>query len=331
MATTYQLPSYLSSLNTTAPDEFELPSAATLGTEQGQYIHNALSGYAGMPIIQSQLAGEVSPDVMSNIYQTAAERGVSGSGVGSPNSNAAMLRALGLTSMGQQEKGLSSLNSAIGTVPALNPLGLSGQALSAYQTQLSQAEENARAQLSAQNQAAIAAANRDTELEKARMEAQNAALNRSAQQQAQSAALAAQQQAAQQAQQRIDSQNAAQAKMLEQMIRNYEQGRTGGGGGGGGGTGSGGGNGIPLYQDQGTGTRGTGSGVMMNLPISDWEYQSLLNAGYTPQEVRYLFGQEPSSMEDEFLDEQDAFDAANQEFYGPYEYPDQEYDPYYGI
>jgi hypothetical protein len=86
------------------------------------YIQN-LPGYTGMMagqsgIIGDQLKGMVPADVMANLNQWGAERGVStGIGGNSPNTNAAVLRAMGLTSLAQQQTGMSNLQRAIGEIP----------------------------------------------------------------------------------------------------------------------------------------------------------------------------------------------------------------------
>jgi len=66
--------------------------------------------------IASNLAGQVNPDVLSLMAQQAAERGV-GFGPDSPNSSAAYLRALGMTSTGLQNLGQQQLGQAIATTP----------------------------------------------------------------------------------------------------------------------------------------------------------------------------------------------------------------------
>ncbi len=82
-----------------------------------------LPGYASMREQQSgnigaQLRGEVPMDVRNLITQAGAERGVmGGQAAGSPNANAAWLRALGLTSIGQQQAGQAGLTAAIQQTP----------------------------------------------------------------------------------------------------------------------------------------------------------------------------------------------------------------------
>lgn len=67
--------------------------------------------------IGSMLRGEVPSDVLNEILQTGAERGIMTGMPGSPNSNAAMLRALGLTSLGLQQTGEQELTGAIARTP----------------------------------------------------------------------------------------------------------------------------------------------------------------------------------------------------------------------
>jgi hypothetical protein len=75
-------------------------------------------------VIADQMAGKVGDDVLQQLIQSAAERGiVTGSPMGS-GSNAAYLRALGLTSMDLQNKGLTNFSKAIEDTPVpqlLNP------------------------------------------------------------------------------------------------------------------------------------------------------------------------------------------------------------------
>ena len=78
---------------------------------------------AGSQNILNNLQGIVSPDVTNQLAQMAAQRGV-GFGAGAPNTNAALLSALGQTSMGLQNLGQQQLTSAIGRTPvgpAFNP------------------------------------------------------------------------------------------------------------------------------------------------------------------------------------------------------------------
>jgi hypothetical protein len=74
---------------------------------------------------QQELSGQVPQDVQNLLAQQSAERGVAtGEAPGSPNTNAAYLQALGLTSLGQQQTGMSNFDTLFGMTPtgaAYNP------------------------------------------------------------------------------------------------------------------------------------------------------------------------------------------------------------------
>lgn len=85
-------------------------------------IRMNLPGYEGamgqaMGDIQSGLRGQLPPDVISLIQQQAAERGVAAGIPGSQNVDAAYLRALGLTSLGQMSQAQGQLTNLMGAIP----------------------------------------------------------------------------------------------------------------------------------------------------------------------------------------------------------------------
>lgn len=85
-------------------------------------LQTNLPGYAGMIGQSSQniaghLAGQIPQDVINQITQQAAERGTATGLAGSPNSSAALLAALGKTSIGLQSQGEQELTAAIGRTP----------------------------------------------------------------------------------------------------------------------------------------------------------------------------------------------------------------------
>jgi len=92
------------------------------GQAVAPYIAN-LPGYQDMVKassgnIEDLLAGKVPADVISIMQEQAAERGVGGGfGPDSPNTNAAYLRALGLTSLGEKQQGETELTNAIARTP----------------------------------------------------------------------------------------------------------------------------------------------------------------------------------------------------------------------
>lgn len=101
-------------------------TASNLNTfNQGQLLgqyNMAIPNYAALTATASgnalqQLNGQVPQDVISQLLQGAAERGISGGMPESDNSNAAYLRALGLTSIGQQATGMSNLHQLSADAP----------------------------------------------------------------------------------------------------------------------------------------------------------------------------------------------------------------------
>ena len=72
---------------------------------------------ASLANINSDLAGVLNPDVVNQLTQQSAERGVGNGSIGSPNSNAALMKLLGLTSTGLQETGASELNALTASAP----------------------------------------------------------------------------------------------------------------------------------------------------------------------------------------------------------------------
>lgn len=94
---------------------------ASAGGAETQLDQN-LPGYAGardksMANINSLLSGQIPEDVVRQLSQRAAERGVAIGSPGSPNSMAALLQALGLTSLGLQQQGEQALTGAVGRTP----------------------------------------------------------------------------------------------------------------------------------------------------------------------------------------------------------------------
>lgn len=85
--------------------------------------------------IVSNLAGEVPPDVINLLQQQGAERGVGMGAVGSPNAGAQYLKALGLTSIGQQDKGQTQLTQAIQRTPTSPLFNVASQMISPQEMQ----------------------------------------------------------------------------------------------------------------------------------------------------------------------------------------------------
>lgn len=106
----------------TAPGgpSFTTPDVSALGKDAADYMASYFENYPGMEGIQSDLAGILSPDVRRQIYQSAAERGVAIGAPGSENADAAMLRAIGLTSQQLRQQGQQNLLGAIQSAPQLD-------------------------------------------------------------------------------------------------------------------------------------------------------------------------------------------------------------------
>lgn len=99
-----------------------LGRASDLASQVNAYnrgnFYAGIPNYTGMAAqssanIGSALRGELPEDVIGAIQQQAAERGISTGAYGSPNANAAYLRALGLTSLDQQRFGEQALTGAV--------------------------------------------------------------------------------------------------------------------------------------------------------------------------------------------------------------------------
>lgn len=88
-------------------------------------------------LIGQELGGQVPADVISLLQQQGAERGAAtGMAPGSPNANAAYLRALGLTSIDQQQRGEANLTSALGRNPGAPIVDPSRFVMTPYQQAL---------------------------------------------------------------------------------------------------------------------------------------------------------------------------------------------------
>jgi hypothetical protein len=97
-------------LNTQIAQQAALPYQLNLPN------YGAMTGQSSQNIL-SLLRGQVPQDVANQIAQMGAERGVATGSIGSPNSETALLRSLGLTSLGLQQQGESELTGAVGRTP----------------------------------------------------------------------------------------------------------------------------------------------------------------------------------------------------------------------
>lgn len=96
-----------SSSSTTSPQD--QTSLQNLRSYLGQL---APLSQQSLPVISSEISGQLPSDVQAQLNQQAAERGVSTGTTGSPNAGAAYLRALGLNSLQMQQLGQQNLSQA---------------------------------------------------------------------------------------------------------------------------------------------------------------------------------------------------------------------------
>lgn len=121
----------------------------------------AIPGYGGLVKtatgnIAEELAGNVPMDVVNEIIQAGAERGILTGSPGSPGANAAMLKALGLTSLGMQQSGQQGLLAMEQAAPIAKPFDISSMFVTPEEMQQAQLAANIYA--SAPNPAAAALA-----------------------------------------------------------------------------------------------------------------------------------------------------------------------------
>lgn len=76
---------------------------------------------ANVPGLAERSHGQLPMDVITQLLQQAAERGISTGAPGGPSSNASYLRALGLTSLGVSTDAAHELEAGIAGAPKLDP------------------------------------------------------------------------------------------------------------------------------------------------------------------------------------------------------------------
>jgi hypothetical protein len=127
-----------------------------------QNYNMAIPNYAALTqqasnVTGQELNGQVPQDVISQLLQQAAERGIMTGGAGSPNTNAAYLRALGLTSLGQQQTGMGNLSQIIQEAPKAPLMDASSLFVTADQEQQANAARELYASAPIPSAAAAAA------------------------------------------------------------------------------------------------------------------------------------------------------------------------------
>jgi hypothetical protein len=98
------------------------PATTATAIQTGNTVNAQLPGYQNSLAtiggnISSEVAGQLPPDVIRQIQQSAAERGVSTGSPGSDNSNASYLQSLGLNSLQLQQTGQQNLQSILPSLP----------------------------------------------------------------------------------------------------------------------------------------------------------------------------------------------------------------------
>lgn len=117
-------------------------SGAALPFEMNLPGYNSMLDTASVNT-QQDLSGQVPQDVQNQLQEQAAERGVAtGEAPGSPNTTAAYLQALGLTSLGQEQTGMSNLSQLM----AQTPQGASYNPANSFVTPAQQQDANQAAQ-----------------------------------------------------------------------------------------------------------------------------------------------------------------------------------------
>jgi hypothetical protein len=111
----------------------------TLATNLPNY--DALTAQSSQNIL-SHLKGQVPNDVITQILQQAAERGILTGTTGSPNADTAMLRVLGLTSLDLMGRGEQELSGAVARTPVAKPFDVTSLMVSPEQYQEAQYQSN---------------------------------------------------------------------------------------------------------------------------------------------------------------------------------------------
>lgn len=99
-----------------------IPATSTTKTGQVAGWTTALPGYEGLAgqasgLAGKYMAGQLPADVLSNITTAAAERGIATGSPGSPNANAAYLRALGLSTLDLEQRGMQDYINLLNASP----------------------------------------------------------------------------------------------------------------------------------------------------------------------------------------------------------------------
>ena len=97
------------------------PTAVPIAMQQQQAVYNQLPNYSGSLAnvganINSETAGQLPQDVVNQLTQQAAERGIATGTAGSANMNANLMQALGLNSLALTQQGQQNLEGILPTL-----------------------------------------------------------------------------------------------------------------------------------------------------------------------------------------------------------------------
>lgn len=125
-----------------------LPNLFTLGNAYNLFNYDQrmgqISGTPGFDNVLSNLGGVLPQDVVNQIAQRSAERGISSGGApDSPNTSAAYLRALGLNSLDLQNRGQEQYGNLLGHFQGAAPFDLSSFLVTPEQQQAANTAANA--------------------------------------------------------------------------------------------------------------------------------------------------------------------------------------------
>lgn len=132
----------------------------TTGIDPLQARMGAEAFTQNVPGLAERARGEVPEDVINELLQAAAERGIMTGSPGGPGANAAYLRSLGLTSLGLQTESGREIESGISRAPLFDPSSMFVTPAQQQEAQLAQNIYRAAPVPAAAHEAAIMDASR---------------------------------------------------------------------------------------------------------------------------------------------------------------------------
>lgn len=130
-------------------DAAAMPSLTSLADIYNLFNYNQqksqVAGTPGFSNVNDLLNAKLPQDVQNNIAQSAAERGIQTGTYGSPNSDAALLRAMGMSSLDAQKLGQDEYGNLLSHFPKAAPFDMSSMFVSPEQQQSANAAANVSA------------------------------------------------------------------------------------------------------------------------------------------------------------------------------------------